>query len=143
MANIRSFLLQEPEHYIEFRKCVRNIIDWGKDKRLKEIRSSLDILLEESRMRTSEAAKSRQPPSDGSAASSGKRHKSSSRRNSSRSDSVQGQSGETNEPYRDEDGGPRQDAYFPPDTGDHTTSQDEGLALADYLPEDDQQDREE
>jgi hypothetical protein len=76
MQKVRSFLLQEPDNYLEFRKYVRNIIDWGNDTRLKEIRNSLDILLEESRKRTSEAAKSRQPPSDGSATSSGKMRKS-------------------------------------------------------------------
>ncbi|KAK0727124.1 hypothetical protein B0T26DRAFT_737918 [Lasiosphaeria miniovina] len=100
MANVESFLLQRPDHYLEFRKYVRNIIDWGKDKRLKEIRNSLDSLLEESRQRASEAAKSRLPPSDGSATSSGeKRKSSSSRRNSSRSNGVQEQSGGANEPW--------------------------------------------
>lgn len=91
MANVKSFLLQDPGHFIEFRKHVPNIIDWGKDKRLKEIRDSLNTLLEETRKRASEAAKSRQPPSDGSATSRGKRHKSSSSRRNSRCDS-QGQS---------------------------------------------------
>ncbi|KAK3358244.1 hypothetical protein B0T24DRAFT_240828, partial [Lasiosphaeria ovina] len=62
MQKVKSFLLQDPEHYIEFRKHVKNIIDWGKDNRLKEIRESLDTLLEESRKRASEAAKSRPPP---------------------------------------------------------------------------------
>lgn len=62
MQKVKSFLLQDPEHYIEFRKHVKNIIDWGKDQRLKEIRKSLDTLLEESRRRASEAAKSRPPP---------------------------------------------------------------------------------
>jgi len=80
MVNVKSFLLQEPEQYIEFRKCVRNIIDWGKGKRLKQIRDSLDLLLEESKKRTSEAAKSRLPPSDGSATSRGKKPRSSSSR---------------------------------------------------------------
>ncbi|KAH6624161.1 hypothetical protein B0J18DRAFT_169615 [Chaetomium sp. MPI-SDFR-AT-0129] len=98
MANVKSFLLHEPEHYIEFRKYVRNIIDWGKDKRLKEIRDSLDTLLEKSRQRASEAAKSRPPPSDGSGTTSSKRPKpSSSRRKSSRSISAQGQSEGANE----------------------------------------------
>ncbi|CAK7233464.1 hypothetical protein SCUCBS95973_008603 [Sporothrix curviconia] len=60
---VDSFLLQKPQDYIEFRKHVKNIIDWGKDKRLKEIRESLDALLEESRKCASEAAKSRPPPS--------------------------------------------------------------------------------
>ncbi|KAG9237037.1 hypothetical protein BJ875DRAFT_454745 [Amylocarpus encephaloides] len=42
MRKVDGFLLQSPEHYLKFRKYVRNIIDWGKDKRLKEIRDSLD-----------------------------------------------------------------------------------------------------
>lgn len=89
MAGVKSFLLQEPIHYIELRKYVRNIIDWGKDRRLNEIRASLD-LLEESKNRDSETAKSLQTPSDTPATSRGKKHKpSSSRRNSSRSESAQ------------------------------------------------------
>jgi hypothetical protein len=36
MTNIDSFLLQKPKDYIELRKYVRNIIDWGKGNRLKE-----------------------------------------------------------------------------------------------------------
>ncbi|CAI4215954.1 unnamed protein product [Parascedosporium putredinis] len=72
MANVDSFLLQKPEDYIQFHNYTRNIIDWEKDKRLNEIRRSLDSLLEETRQRTSEVAKSRPPPSDGSATSSGK-----------------------------------------------------------------------
>ncbi|KAL2753757.1 hypothetical protein ACRALDRAFT_1077331 [Sodiomyces alcalophilus JCM 7366] len=76
MRKIRGFLLQDPEHYIQFRKYVRNIIDWGKDRRLSEIRASLDTLLEENRKRASAIAKSRPPPSD--ASSSSKRRSSSS-----------------------------------------------------------------
>jgi hypothetical protein len=37
MQKVNSFVLQEPKDYVEFRKHVRNIIDWGKDKRLKQI----------------------------------------------------------------------------------------------------------
>ncbi|ROT35225.1 hypothetical protein SODALDRAFT_382142 [Sodiomyces alkalinus F11] len=92
MANVKSFLLQDPEHYLRFRKYVRNIIDWGQDKRLNEIRESLNTLLEEGRKKAFEAAKSRQPPSEGSATNESKKHKSSSsHRDSSRSDSGQGQ----------------------------------------------------
>ncbi len=79
MRKIDSFLLQKPTDYLDFRKYVLNIIDWGKDTRLKEIRDSLNHLLEESRKRTSEAAKSRPPPSNGSATSGGKKRKPSSR----------------------------------------------------------------
>jgi hypothetical protein len=87
---VDSFLLQSPEHYLKFRKYVRNIIDWGKDKRLKEIRDSLDSLLEENRKTASQLAKSRPPPSDDSASSgSHKRKDSSSRGRKSRAESVQ------------------------------------------------------
>lgn len=34
---VDSFLLQKPKDYVEFRKYVRNIIDWSKDKRLNKI----------------------------------------------------------------------------------------------------------
>ncbi|KAF2461177.1 hypothetical protein BDY21DRAFT_361162 [Lineolata rhizophorae] len=44
MRKVESFALQKPKYYIEFRKYVRNIIDWGKDKRLNEIQASLDKL---------------------------------------------------------------------------------------------------
>ncbi|MCJ1429574.1 hypothetical protein MMC29_007489 [Sticta canariensis] len=71
MREVRSFLLQDSDHYLEFRKYVRNIIDWGRDKRLKEIQASLDNLLEESGRRSSEAAKSRPPPSEDSPSSVG------------------------------------------------------------------------
>lgn len=91
MRNVKSFLLQEPEQYVDFRKYVLNIIDWGKDERLTQIQESLDDLLEESRRKTSEAAKSRQPPSDDSASSSSshRRKNSSSRGHNSRAKSVQ------------------------------------------------------
>ena len=81
MRKIKSFSLQEPEQYVIFRQYVRNIIDWGEDKRLKEIRESLDSLLEENRKIASQLAKSRPPPSsDDSAKSSSQKHKASSSR---------------------------------------------------------------
>lgn len=58
MTTVDRFLLQDPEHYLKFRKYVLNIIDWGRGRRLEEIRKSLDDLLEESRKRNSAAAKS-------------------------------------------------------------------------------------
>jgi hypothetical protein len=39
---INSFALQDLEHYVKFCKYVQNIIDWGRDKRLKDIRDSLE-----------------------------------------------------------------------------------------------------
>jgi hypothetical protein len=71
MRSVESFLLQDPEHYLKFRKYVLNIIDYGKARRLKEIRKSLDNLLEEKRRINSEAAKSRPSPLDDSINSSG------------------------------------------------------------------------
>ncbi|KAL7620303.1 hypothetical protein AAE478_009296 [Parahypoxylon ruwenzoriense] len=41
MRKVKSFLLQEPEHYLEFSRYVRNIIDWGKGTRLDGIRDFL------------------------------------------------------------------------------------------------------
>ncbi|RSM06288.1 hypothetical protein CDV31_009225 [Fusarium ambrosium] len=49
VQNVRSFALQEPDHFIEFRKYVRNIIDWGRDERLQSIQAALDTLIEEGR----------------------------------------------------------------------------------------------
>ena len=60
---VNSFLLQRPDHFLEFRKYVRNIIDWGKVKRLTEIQDSLDLLFEENRKTASKLARSRTPPS--------------------------------------------------------------------------------
>jgi hypothetical protein len=69
---------------------VRNILDWGKDTRLKQIGDALDTIFEENRKKAAERAKTRQPPSDGSVTGSGKKPKSSSsRRNSSKANSVQ------------------------------------------------------
>ncbi|OAL34117.1 hypothetical protein AYO20_06572 [Fonsecaea nubica] len=48
---VDSFLLQNPDQYLKFRKYGLNIIDWGKDTRLKVIQTSLDNLLEEGRKR--------------------------------------------------------------------------------------------
>jgi len=59
MVSVNNFLLQRPDHYVEFRKYILNITDWGKDKHLKEIQTLLDSLLEDGKMKTSEVAKSR------------------------------------------------------------------------------------
>ena len=106
---VDSFLLQSPEHYLKFRKYVRNIIDWGKDKRLKEIRDSLDSLLEENRKTASQLAKSRPPPSDDSASSSSHKRTDSSRGRNKRAKSVSGR------------------AHAPPSPSFQETNQDESL----------------
>lgn len=75
MQQIDSFLLQRPTDYLEFRKYVRNIVDWGKGQRLDEIRHSLDSLQEDRRKTDSKAAKSREPPTNDSALGMRKKHK--------------------------------------------------------------------
>ncbi|KAK2126800.1 hypothetical protein NOF04DRAFT_1346568 [Fusarium oxysporum II5] len=47
---IKTFILQRPEEFLEFRRFVRNIIDWGRDERLECIKSGLDVLIEEREM---------------------------------------------------------------------------------------------
>ncbi|KAF4467234.1 hypothetical protein FALBO_5892 [Fusarium albosuccineum] len=49
VQKIRSFALQEPDHFIEFRKHIRNIMDWGRNERLENIRSNLEFLIAEGR----------------------------------------------------------------------------------------------
>lgn len=71
LQRIDAFLLSSPEHFKNFRKHVRNILDWGKGTRLEQIKGALDVILEENRKRASKAAKSRQPPFDGSTKDSG------------------------------------------------------------------------
>ncbi|EGC48115.1 conserved hypothetical protein [Histoplasma capsulatum var. duboisii H88] len=44
MAKVESFLLQSPDHYLNFRKLIRNILDWGKSSRLSEITGVLDAV---------------------------------------------------------------------------------------------------
>jgi hypothetical protein len=57
MQKFSSFCLQKPKDYLEFHKYVRNIIDWGIDRRARVIRDSLGSLMEEGRQRASQAAK--------------------------------------------------------------------------------------
>ncbi|KAF2254788.1 hypothetical protein BU26DRAFT_379878, partial [Trematosphaeria pertusa] len=49
LQQAEAFLLWSPEHFRNFRKQVRNILDWGKDARLQQIRDALDIILTENR----------------------------------------------------------------------------------------------
>ncbi|KAJ4265089.1 hypothetical protein NW762_005335 [Fusarium torreyae] len=56
-----TFILQRPNEFLEFRKYVRNIIDWGRDERLRTIKAALDALIEE---RLKVASKTRPPPID-------------------------------------------------------------------------------
>ncbi|KAH6620750.1 hypothetical protein B0J18DRAFT_444996 [Chaetomium sp. MPI-SDFR-AT-0129] len=60
-AHVDAFALQQPEHYIKFRKYVLNILDWGKDKRLREIQGSLDTLTDHMTKTEEEHGPSTQP----------------------------------------------------------------------------------
>ncbi|PHH89359.1 hypothetical protein CDD83_6205 [Cordyceps sp. RAO-2017] len=67
MQQVDCFLLQQPQQYLDFRNYVRNIIDWGREKRLGGVWDCLDILLDEDRIqmrRASEPMRARPPPSD-------------------------------------------------------------------------------
>ena len=44
MAHVSSFVLQDPEQYLKFYKYVQNIMNWGRTKRLEQIRESLGKL---------------------------------------------------------------------------------------------------
>ncbi|KAK4151831.1 hypothetical protein C8A00DRAFT_16797 [Chaetomidium leptoderma] len=67
VQRVDTFMLSRPEEFSDFRKQVRNILDWGKDTRLMQIREALDTIVEENRKQATERAKSRSPPSsDGS-----------------------------------------------------------------------------
>ncbi|KAF4622712.1 hypothetical protein G7Y89_g14314 [Cudoniella acicularis] len=72
---VDRFLLLDPDHYLKFRKYVRNIVDWGRDKRLKQIQASLDTLLEKGMpIPSSDSSQKRKgSPSSSSRASSSKR----------------------------------------------------------------------
>lgn len=50
--------------YVAFWRCVDNILRWGQERRLPEIRTALDALVEHERKAASEAAKARTPPYD-------------------------------------------------------------------------------
>ncbi|KAI1123615.1 hypothetical protein F5Y10DRAFT_285875 [Nemania abortiva] len=124
VQKVKGFLLQSPKHHIEFRRYVKNILDWDEGERLSAIMKSVDSLLELHKEKASKAAKSRKPPSDGSGTSSRKKQKVSSfsDRKSSVSDNTHREGGGTS-------------------VGDLITLQDTDVepAVPKDLPEDDQQ----
>lgn len=58
-AEVESFSVRKPKDLIEFRRIVRNIIDWGMDTRLQQVYNCLDALMEERRLCASHEAKNR------------------------------------------------------------------------------------
>jgi CRISPR/Cas system CMR-associated protein Cmr1 (group 7 of RAMP superfamily) len=61
VLDFKAFLLEDLEHYKQFQKYVKNILEWGRGERLKDIRAALDSLLEEKRETTAKTAKPREP----------------------------------------------------------------------------------
>ncbi|KAK7955880.1 uncharacterized protein PG986_005102 [Apiospora aurea] len=64
-----AFYLKRPEDFLDFRRYVKNILDWGKGPRLREIQEAFDIILEEDRKIASAQAKQRLAPSSTSGSS--------------------------------------------------------------------------
>lgn len=62
VQRVRSFLLSEPDQFVDFRKHVRNILDWGRKTRLSNIGRTLDTLADERASAQSLQAKLRDPP---------------------------------------------------------------------------------
>ncbi|KAF2191730.1 hypothetical protein K469DRAFT_621613 [Zopfia rhizophila CBS 207.26] len=89
VQRVDSFLLSSPDHFINFRKQIRNVLDWGKDKRLEQIRDALDTILEENRRKAAGLAKARPLPDASASSSSQRRKTSSSHGRSRRAQSVQ------------------------------------------------------
>lgn len=60
-SRVKSFAMLEADQFIEFRRYVRNIVDWGMNKRLENIRGCLDVLIEEKRLQTASTVKNGSP----------------------------------------------------------------------------------
>jgi hypothetical protein len=76
MCEVGTYRLSYEEDFKEFRRHVRNILDWGKDKRLSQIKEALDVILEENRKEAARAAKARPSSNSGSDGSSKRRRSS-------------------------------------------------------------------
>lgn len=63
---VGSYLFDKASDYIEFRKTVHNIVDWGKNERLKDIQRALDTIIDDAQVQASQKGKSRQAPRDSS-----------------------------------------------------------------------------
>lgn len=61
-SRVGAFCLVDPDGFIQFRRRVRNIVDWGMNQRLEHTMGCLDVLIEEKRLIASHNAKSRSPP---------------------------------------------------------------------------------
>ncbi|KAI0877252.1 hypothetical protein GGS24DRAFT_448622 [Hypoxylon argillaceum] len=93
MVKVEAFMLQRPECHLRFRRYIRNILDWSKYKRLREIQESLDFLLKDKREKAPGVIKFDPSPRLSSASESAKRRSSSplSTLGNSRTKIIQGQ----------------------------------------------------
>lgn len=62
MKRLKRFTLEVPDDYIGLWRCVDNILRWGQETRLHDIRRALDYVIEQDRKAASTAAKGRTPP---------------------------------------------------------------------------------
>ncbi|KAK8042955.1 hypothetical protein PG994_013438 [Apiospora phragmitis] len=69
MREAAAFYLKRPKGFLEFRRYVRNILDWGKGPRLEDLQEAFDTVLEEDRKIASAQAKQRPAPSSASGSS--------------------------------------------------------------------------
>ncbi|KIH87117.1 hypothetical protein SPBR_04923 [Sporothrix brasiliensis 5110] len=69
---VQVFHMGRPDHYLDFRRMVRNIIDWGRNDRLRAVRQSLDAILEETRKRYASESKAWQRSPDSAGSPSGR-----------------------------------------------------------------------
>lgn len=51
-SHVECFALSRPDHYRDFRRMVRNIVDWGRNDRLKSIKRGMDQLLDAAEKQT-------------------------------------------------------------------------------------------
>ncbi|KAL1893584.1 hypothetical protein Sste5346_006415 [Sporothrix stenoceras] len=89
-TNIDCYALRRPDEYRRFRRMVRNVVDWGRNDRLKGIKKGLDQLLEAAEKQTpdipdpalsgipgssGQSVRQRSPPSPSDKGSSSRRSK--------------------------------------------------------------------
>ncbi|KAJ8127247.1 hypothetical protein O1611_g6392 [Lasiodiplodia mahajangana] len=103
MQCVEYLAVQNPSHYLLFRRYIRNIIGWGMGERLQVIRKSLDLLPGGKGGKTSGVAKSDPPASPSSSSENTKRHKSSplSALGDSRTNSIQGRTRQSSDAESD------------------------------------------
>lgn len=63
VQQVDAFLLSRKEDLKKLHRMIRNILDWGKEERLMQIKMALDVILEVKQKEQSVAVKSRAPPS--------------------------------------------------------------------------------